>query len=762
MFGLLARVATGRRSKWVVLVCWLVLVGVFGPLQGKLADVTVDDDASSLPEATQSRQVADLLKERFPRGDPPRRSALVVYHRDGGLTEADQRRTLADAERLAQVEGSTGEPFAGFAPMAPPGLVSEEGDTALTSIGFPTDDPAELEGPVEEIREIVGIGERDGLAVNVTGDAALEVDFESEFERGETRLLFVTAFLVLGLLIAIYRSPLIALVPLTTVGFAYGVAGGIVYLLADGGLQVTDVATALLLVLMFGAGTDYCLLLVARYAEQLRRTEDHHEALRAALPRAAPAMTASGLTVAAALLALLVADLGSTRNLGPINAIGIVLVLAAGLTLLPALLAIVGRRGFWPSRKLVEYRPEQPAQPQLLPGLGPLTLPTKLEDRHPSVREREGIWRRVGGRVLRRPGLALAVSVVALGIGAIGLTSYESSGDFLAQFRSDVDSTRGFDQLAESFPAGALAPLSVLVERGDGPVREADVAEVMQRLDGIEGVAGVAGAPDESTDGRVVSLNYTFEDDPYENAALDRVVVMRDAIADLGPDLRGLVGETSAAQLDLRETAQRDLQLVVPVILLVILVILMLLLRAVVAPLYLIGTVIVSFFGTLGISLVLFEVVLGETGYDPQLPTFAFMFLVALGVDYNIFLMDRVREESRVHGTHEGVLRALAATGPVITSAGIILAGTFAALASIPITILVEMGIAVALGVLIDTFLVRTIMVPAIVRLVGERSWWPSRLSDRPPAPPGPPATGAPGGPLAQAAAGKLPPTPPA
>lgn len=760
MFRLAARLASGRRSKWVVLGVWLALVAGFAPLQSNLSDVTVDDDAESLPESTQGRQVADLLKERFPATDPPRRSALVVYHRDGGLTAADRQKVEADAPKIADVEGTTGEVFQPYMPMAPPGLLAEDGTTALSSVGFPTDDPAELEEPVAEIRDLVGIGERDGLEVHVTGDAALEVDFESEFERGESRLLIVTAFLVLGLLIAVYRSPIIASVPLLTVGMAYGVAGGAVYLLAEEGLQVTDVATALLLVLMFGAGTDYCLLLVARYAERLRRTEDHHEALREAMPRAAPAMTASGLTVAAALLALLVADLGSTRNLGPVNALGVVLVLLAGLTLLPALLAIVGRRGFWPSSKLVTYVPERPAEPQLLPGLGPLTLPTKLEDRHPSVRQREGIWRQVGQRVVQRPRLALLASVVALGIGAIGVTSYESSGDFLAQFRSDVDSTRGFDRLEQSFPAGTLAPLSVLVERSDGPVTEADIAEVMGRLDQLDGVAGVAGAPDESADGRIVSINYAFTDDPYENAALDRVPVMREAIADLGPNLRGLVGETSAAQYDLRETAQADLEKVVPAILLVVLVILAALLRAVVAPVYLIATVILSFFATLGISLLIFEVFLDETGYDPQLPTFAFMFLVALGIDYNIFLMDRVREESRVHGTREGVLRALASTGPVITSAGVILAGTFAALTSLPITILVEMGIVVALGVLIDTFVVRTIMVPAIVRLVGGASWWPSRLEgagvppdDGRPSPP----SAQPGGLLERAARGEPP-----
>jgi putative drug exporter of the RND superfamily len=743
VFTLLGRFAGGRTGKWIVLVAWIALAAAFGPLQTKLADVTVDDDAGALPEDSQSRQVTELLADRFPAGDPPRRAAIVVYHRDGKLTDADRQRVLAEAKELAEVEGATGEVFTGFMEMAPPGLLSEQGDTVLTALGFPTDDPAELEGPVEEIREIVDVGEEGGLTVHVTGDAPLEVDFESEFEAGEAVLLYVTGVLVLLLLLLIYRSPVIAFVPLITVGIAYAVAGGVIYLLADGGtLDVTDVATALLLVLMFGAGTDYALLLVARYAEALRRTEDHHEALAIALPRAAPAMTASGLTVAAALLALLVADLGSTRNLGPVNAIGVVLVLLAGLTLLPALLAIVGRKGFWPSTKLVAYRPDRIETPQLLPGLGPLSLPMKAEDRHPSIREREGIWRKVGGRVLQRPGLALALTSIALALGAIGLTSYQSSGDFLAQFRSDVDSTEGFEILREDFPPGQLAPLTVMVEREDGPVTPADMMEVQDRLKRFETLVGPAGAPDESEDKRIVSFNYAFTTDPYANETLDQVPEIRESLDDLGPDVRAIVGEASAVQYDIRELAQDDLELVVPVILAVILLILIGLLRAIVAPLYLMATVVLSFFGTLGLSLVFFKVFLDETGYDPQLPTFAFMFLVALGVDYNIFLMDRVREESRKHGTSDGILRALTATGPVITSAGLILAGTFATLMTLPITILVEVGFAVALGVLIDTFIVRTVMVPAIVRLVGDASWWPSRLGRGAGSPPPPPPPG--------------------
>lgn len=768
MFGLVGRSASGRRSKWLVLAVWALLAIGFGSLQANLDEVVTDDDVEALPEDSQSRQVSDLLQNEFQPGAPALRNAIVVYQRpDGRLTAADRRKVLADGERFAAVEGTAGPPLTPFVEDTFQPLVSEDGRSAITVVPFDTIDPEELAGPIEEVREISQAG-TGGLTVHVTGDAAIESDFDSEFERGESRLLVVTALLVLTLLLFVYRAPAVALVPLFVVGAAYAVAGGVVYLLADGGLNVSDISTALLLVLMFGAGTDYALLLVARYTEQLKHHEDHHDAVAAALPRAGPAMTASGLTVAAALLALTLADLGSTRVLGPVNAIGIVIVLLAGLTLLPAMLAIVGRRGFWPNPGRVAYTPTV-AEPALLPGLGP--LPRERLGTPPDggiFGERATIWRRVGERVVRRPGLALVVSILALGAGGIGLTGYESGGDVLSEFRSDTDSTRGYEVVEGSYPAGSIAPFTVMISRTDGgPPADENILAAERKLKAlgpdISGIVGpVHGTEPRSNDGTLIAANVAFAGDPYDNAALDRIPEIREAMEEISPGVTGIVGENSATQFDRRETAQRDLTVIVPVVLGVILLILALLLRAVVAPLYLMASVVLSFFGTLGLSLLFFKGVLGEESFDPQLPTFAFMFLVALGVDYNIFLMDRVREESRVHGTREGVLRALAATGPVITSAGIILAGTFAALMTLPITILFELGFVVALGVLIDTFLVRTIVVPAIVRIVGERSWWPSRLGGEPPAQPPTPVAGAPGGPLAQAASGKLPPTPPA
>jgi RND superfamily putative drug exporter len=452
---------------------------------------------------------------------------------------------------------------------------------------------------------------------------------------------------------------------------------------------------------MFGVGTDYCLLLVSRYREELHRIEDKHEAMARALRRAGPAVLASGCTVVAAMLVLLLADTGSTNGLGPVSAIGVAAVLLAGLTLLPALLTIVGRRGFWPRSSAVACRPQE------------------------ELERREGIWRRVGDRVLRRPGLALIATTALFGVFALGLLSYKEDYSIGGFFKKEVESVEGFDVLGESFPQGALSPTSILVQREGGEATDADLAAVRERVEGIDGVASIS-EPQRSEDGAIGKIDVTFEDDPYSEAALARVDTLRDSVSDLPGGATALVGAGSAVQQDFNDAAARDMRVIVPVTLLVITIILGILLQAIVAPLVLIATVMASFFGTLGLSIFFFIEVQGTEGVDASLPTFAFIFLVALGVDYTIFLMSRVREEAAMHGTREGVLRALSATGPVITSAGLILAGTFSVLMTLPITFTFNIGFMVAVGILLDTFIVRTIMVPAAVELLGDRVWWPS------------------------------------
>lgn len=695
----LARFVT-RHKIWVVL-GWVVAAIVLGGIGAGLADKTQDDFASFLPERAESAEVQRLLKERFPGGETG--AGLVVYRREGGLTQADRARIARDAERIADAIPVVGQPAVPFTPGGPQALVSPDRDAAYSVITIPSDFEKTPDWG-KKTREIVGSGERGGgaLDVYVTGDLGFFADFEEVFADVDALLLLATVTLVLLLLGAIYRAPLIAVVPIVVVAFAYIVATGLITLYADAGASVNSNSTSILIVLMFGVGTDYCLLLVSRYREELHRVEDKNEAMERALLRAGPALLASGLTVIAAMLVLLLADAGSTKSLGPVSAIGVACALLAGLTLLPALLAAAGRKGFWPRARTMAFDPDH------------------------AQRRRVGVWGRFGERVLRRPGLALGATVAMFGVFALGLLAYQEDYSIGGAFKTEVESIRGFEVLGETFPSGALAPTAVVLRSSDGPVRDEAVRAARARLADIPGVAAVSDQVQRSGDARLARFDVVFSDDPYGEAALARVDTLRSRLDDVAPGVEALVGAGSAVQADFNQAAERDLRIIVPIALIVIAIILGILLQAVVAPFVLIATVMASFFGTLGLSIFFFIEVLGDAGVDASLPTFAFIFLVALGIDYTIFLMSRVREEARLHGTREGTLRALAATGPVITSAGIILAGTFSVLMTLPVTFAFNIGFMVAVGILLDTFVVRTVMVPAAIELLGDRVWWPS------------------------------------
>jgi RND superfamily putative drug exporter len=344
---------------------------------------------------------------------------------------------------------------------------------------------------------------------------------------------------------------------------------------------------------------------------------------------------------------------------------------------------------------------------------------------HPSM-GRQGVWRRFGDRVLERPAAALTVTVALFAAGALGLLAYKVDYSTTSFFKGSVESVDGFEVLRGSFPAGVLAPSTVLVERDDGPVTQADVDKAVQTLSEQKGVARVTPTGLTSDDGRIASLNLILEGDPLKKSSLDLIPELRDSVHDLGPGLTALIGGATAINYDFDKATQEDLRLIAPLALLVMAIILAILLQALVAPLVLLASVILSFLCTLGISILFIRFVVGDAGFDASIPTFAFIFLVALGIDYTIFLMARAREEARRHGTREGMLRALAVTGPVITSAGIILAGTFSVLMTLPVTFTFDLGFMVAVGILLDTFIVRTIMVPAAVELIGDKIWWPS------------------------------------
>jgi RND superfamily putative drug exporter len=699
--GALASFVSGRRTKWAVLVVWIVAFAALMPVGSKLSDETTDDTASYLPQSAESTEVVDILDSEFPNGETT--FGLIVYDRPGGLTAADKRKIAADAAQIKRAHDKiplTRPPTAPFAPGAPPDLVSANGDVAYTVLTVPTNfDKAADWG--KAVRDITG-DQADGMKILLTGDLGFSTDAEEVFGDLDTKLLAATVLLVLVLLGLIYRAVLVALTPLLVVFFSYTVATAFVYLYAKSGASVSSNGTTILVVLMFGVGTDYSLLLVSRYREELRRIEDKHEAMHRALRRTGTTILASGLTVALAMLVLVLADTGLTSSLGPVAAIGVACAFVAGLTLLPALLTIFGRTGFWPRRALVECNPEDVSI------------------------ARQGLWRRFGDKVLERPLAALVVTVVVFAGGALGLLAYKVDYSTTNFFKESVESVEGFDVLRQSFPAGTLAPTTVLVERSDGPVTRADVDDAVRRLDGVNGVASATPTGLKSKNGQIASINLILDGDPFVQSTFDAVPRVRDAVADLAPGVHGLVGGGSAIQYDYDQAINSDLRLIVPIALAVIAVILALLLWSLVAPLVLIASVILSFLCTLGLSMLFIRYVVGDPGVDASLPTFAFIFLVALGIDYTIFLMARVREESRRHGTREGMLRALAATGPVITSAGIILAGTFSVLMTLPVTYTFDLGFMVALGILLDTFIVRTIMVPAAVELLGDRIWWPS------------------------------------
>jgi RND superfamily putative drug exporter len=474
-------------------------------------------------------------------------------------------------------------------------------------------------------------------------------------------------------------------------GVALTTAQGVIYLLAKhAGLVVNAQSAGILTVLVFGAGTDYALLLVARYREELRRHDDRHEAMMFALHRAGPAIIASAATVAIGMSILTLAELNSTSGLGPVAALGVVVGLLAMVTLLPALLVIFGRWLFWPVRP--RYGTDEPTA--------------------------TGAWARVGRRIARRPRTVWISTAVALGALSLGLLQLNANGLSTADsFTSDQPSVAGEEALARHFPAGGGQPVSVIAN-------ESAAAQIRQAFATTPGITSVA---DPIPRDGLVLLDGTLADAPDSKAAQTTVERVRDAVHQV-PGADAKVGGFTAMTVDINDANRHDNRLIIPLVLLAVLIILGLLLRAIVAPVILIATVVLSFGAALGVSALVFRHVFGFAGEDTSFPLYVFVFLVALGIDYNIFLMTRVREETPAHGTKRAALIGLAATGGVITSAGIVLAGTFAALGSLPLVAFAEIGFAVAFGVLLDTLIVRSVLVTALNLDVGRWMWWPHKL----------------------------------
>jgi RND superfamily putative drug exporter len=678
----IAAIPSGRRMKYVIVVFWLAVIAVGGSMAGKLQGAEKNDASAWLPAKAESTQALNLQGRFMSRNIYP---AVVVYERPSGITQGDRVKAAADAQAFARVHGVHGR-VTGPVPSTDGKAIQTVVSADLGKRGW--NGAATL---VDSIHKIAATGPG-GLSVHITGLAGNAADSAKAFKGIDSTLLYATLAVVIVLLLLTYRSPVLWLLPVLSAGVALITAEAVIYLLAThAGLTVNAQSAGILTVLVLGAGTDYALLLIARYREELRRHSDRHEAMAVALRRASPAIIASAATVAVGMLCLLVAESNATRGLGPVAAIGVAVGLLAMITLLPALLVIFGRWLFWPLRS--KYGSADPAA--------------------------NGIWARTGNAIGRRPRTVWMVTALVLGGLALGMTSLKADGlSAKDSFRTTPESVIGEQVLARHFPAGAGQPVVVIGRAQATP----QLAAALSSTSGISSVS----RPVVKTG--LVYLEGTLASAPDSQAAyatIDRVRAHVHAV----PGADAKVGGGTATSLDGKRTARHDRNLIIPVVLMVVLVILGLLLRAMVAPVILIATVVLSFAAALGASALLFTHVLGFAGADVSLPLHVFVFLVALGIDYNIFLMTRVREESARAGTRRGAVAGLAMTGGVITSAGAVLAGTFAMLGTLPMVMFAEIGFAVAIGVLLDTIVVRSVLVTALTLDIGRRMWWPGRLA---------------------------------
>ena len=702
----------------VLVLVWLIGGSVGGPYFGKVDEVATNDQSSFLPESADATQVSERLPDFLGSDTIP---AVVVVTGESALTDDDLAAIQDLSEEIAGIDGVQEG-------VSPP-IESEDGEAA--QIFVPIDSSGEVRVVVEEIRTMVSEQLPSNLQGWVTGPAGFTADLVKGFLGIDGLLLIVALLAVFIILVIVYRSPLLPILVLLTSVFALCVALLSVWWLAYAGVFVLNgQVQGILFILVIGAATDYALLYVARFREAIGTGAGRWEATTQAWRGAFEPIIASGGTVIAGLLCLLLSDLATNRALGPIASIGIAFSVLSALTFLPALLALVGKAAFWP----------------FIPKHGMVSLPEDL------TQPVKGFWPRQARFVARHARPVWIVSTIVLLVAAAGLLQLRADGVPSSDLVLGASEARdGQDVLGEHFPAGSGSPVYVIVP-------EEDVVEAVEILDDSAGIESVAVASEDSPTGQAsVSVEdgeavYTVEGPPGAAvptptvsdgdvlligtltdaadsvAAEETVRELRASLDDALGTGTALVGGVTATDIDSNDTSIRDRTTIIPVVLLVILLILMLLLRAILAPVLLILSVILSFGAALGVSAIVFNHVLGFPGADPSVPLYGFVFLVALGVDYNIFLMSRVREESLGHGTRSGILRGLVATGGVITSAGLVLAATFAALGVIPILFLAQIAFIVAFGVLLDTFVVRSLLVPAVTYDIGRAIWWPSKL----------------------------------
>lgn len=701
----------------VLILLWLVGGSIGGPYFGKVSEVATNDQSSFLPESADATQVNERLTDFLGEGTIP---AVVVVEGSGDLTADDLAGVQTLAVDLAQVAGVQDE-------VSPP-IPSDDGQAV--QIFVPLDSSGEVRETVAELRDVIATDLPAGLEAWVTGPAGFTADLGNGFLGIDGLLLIVALGAVFVILVVVYRSPLLPILVLMTSLFSLCVALLTVWWLAKAGIFILNgQVQGILFILVIGAATDYALLYVARFREAIAEGRARWDAMVRAWRGAFEPILASGGTVIAGLLCLLLSDLASNRALGPIASIGIAFAMLSALTFLPALLALVGRAAFWP------FIPREPAA----------QVPDDLSQ---PVR---GVWARLARFVSRHARPVWIVSTLVLLVGCVGVTQLKAEGvptsDFVLGYSESRD---GQEVLADHFPAGSGSPTYVLVDQADAP----GALETLEAAEGVDSVSlivedsATGQAPVALEDGELVVTAFGPPGTPAPEPTVSEgqlllAVTLTDAadsaaaedtVRDLRASFDGdfgqgavLVGGQTAIDVDTNDTSIRDRTVIIPVILVVVLIILMLLLRSILAPVLLILSTVLSFGTALGVSALVFNFVLGFPGADPAVPLYGFVFLVALGIDYNIFLMSRVREESLTHGTRAGIRRGLVSTGGVITSAGLVLAATFAALGVIPILFLAQIAFIVAFGVLLDTFVVRSLLVPALGLDIGRAIWWPSK-----------------------------------
>jgi len=771
MFGLLASFATNWRRCAVVIVVWAIAGAAIVASAPPLADVTTNDQENFLPDGSEVLRVNQLVREKYPRGQGI--PAIVVFHRPEGLSDSDLA-AVAGVDEALQAPDAPADiqnvvALSNSSPLAASSLLAPDGTTVTTIVTI-RGSPAEegFREAIRWIRDQARDGTADaGLTVAITGPAGIISDAVEVFSEIDFRVTLFTVLLVLVLLLLIYRSPALALLPLVGVGLTLVIAQGMAATLAaNAGLVLNSQVTALMSVLMFGAGTDFTLFIVARYREELRQQPDRWRAMQVAIRRVGPAIASSAGTTIAAMLALLLATFGSFQTLGPVLALAIFLMLLSGLTLIPAMAVLLGRAAFWPGRM------------------------------HVTGTEHSRIWSRVADIVARRPVATFTATFVLLVVFAAGAPTINPNFSFIDGFPDDAESKIGAQIMDDSFGAGELAPTNVYVNTDNVLASLVDVDRVAQAVAEIPGVtrvsgptrptaepptvdpavleaaianlppgflqagpptgapaAGPAAGPPASADpqaqavmealfaarrflspdGTTARLDVVMGDDPYGIPAIERIDEVRAAARSAVEgtsldDAEVLVGGPTALQTDAWASVNTDVRFVGPIVVVLIWIILLVLLRSLVAATYLIGSVLLSFLSALGISVVIFQNLMGHPGVGYQNAVWMFIFLAALGADYNILIMTRVREEIRARGLIEGTRLAVARTGGVITSAGLILAGTFSILATLPLRDIFQLGFAVMLGVLLDTFVVRALFVPSLVILLRRWNWWPVRL----------------------------------